>query len=192
MRQEEATRKILKTLELLGIPYMITGSIASSAHGMPRSTMDVDIVVMPASVKIDEFCDALQGEFYLDRDTVRDAVARKAHFNLIHQVEQLKIDFWVLKDDDFEQEAFARKMLVDVKGVDAYITTAEDIIVSKLKWMKQTDSQRQREDILGVCRMQGKALDFEYLRAWTRRLGLLDTLNEILAEAGLPLLTSDF
>ncbi len=185
MNRQDATDRIIRGLESLHIPYMITGSVASSAYGRPRSTLDVDIVVVLLSALIDDFCREFESEFYLDRDTIKNAVGRRAHFNLIHTAEQVKIDFWVLKDDDFEQEAFSRRVQIDIGGTTADVSSPEDAIISKLKWMKKTGSQRQREDVIGVCAVQGTALDLRYLRAWARRLGLRDELEAVLSEAGL-------
>ena len=45
--QGEVTRislLVIQTLESLGIPYPVGGSLASSVHGVMRSTLDVDIV----------------------------------------------------------------------------------------------------------------------------------------------------
>jgi hypothetical protein len=48
-----ATEPVAKAFENLGVPYFIGGSVASSAYGMPRSTMDVDMVsdLKPAHVQ---------------------------------------------------------------------------------------------------------------------------------------------
>ncbi len=45
MSQQQLLRKVVQVLDGARIEYMVTGSIASSLQGEPRSTHDTDIVV---------------------------------------------------------------------------------------------------------------------------------------------------
>lgn len=85
--QGESTRVTLlvtQTLEDLGIPYAVGGSLASSLHGVMRSTLDVDIVTDMRLEHIQPLVAALSKEFYADDEMMRDAIEHQSSFNLIH------------------------------------------------------------------------------------------------------------
>ncbi len=45
-------RRILGAVESAGIPYKLTGSFASSYHGAPRPTQDIDLAIAPARAQL--------------------------------------------------------------------------------------------------------------------------------------------
>ena len=77
-------QEIAKVFDHLGIPYFVGGSLASSLHGIPRATQDVDIVAEIEEEHILPLVEELQSEFYVDADMIKDAVSRQACFNIIH------------------------------------------------------------------------------------------------------------
>jgi len=44
---QDVLRNVRAALEDANISYMVTGSFASSVHGVPRATNDIDIVIEP-------------------------------------------------------------------------------------------------------------------------------------------------
>jgi hypothetical protein len=184
----EVALRVIKTLEDLGLSYHLGGSIASSVHGTPRQTRDIDLAVdLPLSA-VAAFVGRLQGEFYLDDERIRSAVQRRASFNLIHLGTGLKIDIFVRKGEPFDRSEFQRHApyrLVQDPPRDVMVTSAEDIVLRKLLWYREGNevSDRQWSDILGVLKAQGKRLDQEYLRYWAGELAVDDLLQRALADA---------
>jgi hypothetical protein len=184
----EVALRVIETLEDLGLSYHLGGSLASSVHGTPRQTRDVDLAVdLPLSA-VAAFVGRLQGEFYLDDERIRSAVQRKASFNLIHLGTGLKIDIFVRKGEPFDKSEFQRHApyrLVQDPPRDVMVTSAEDIILRKMLWYREGNevSDRQWSDILGVLKAQGERLDQDYLRYWARELEIDDLLQRALADS---------
>lgn len=186
---QQALSRLVLSLESLDIPYYIGGSVASSIFGLPRSTMDVDIIADIKKSHVKDLTAVLQNEYYVDPDVIIKAIERKSSFNLIHFETMMKIDIFILKDRPFDREAFKRKKidsLGEEPGITSfYFSSEEDIIISKLEWFKLGGevSERQWKDLIGVLKVQGEKLDFSYLKKWTRDLGLLTLLERAIEEA---------
>jgi hypothetical protein len=186
----KATELVVKTLEDLGIPYYISGSVASSAYGFARATLDVDLIVDLKLNNVHSLVQILQASYYIDEEMVSDAVRLRSSFNLIHLETMLKIDIFVIKDSLYAREAFSRKKrdkLDEEQSTEYYIASPEDVIINKLEWFRMGGnvSDRQWQDILGIIKVQGDLLDMNYLRYWTAELELSDLLEQALGEAGL-------
>lgn len=63
----------------------------------------------------------------------------------------------------------------------------EDLVLRKLEWYRAggETSERQWNDLRGICKAKGKQLDVGYLRQWAGRLKIDDLLERLLAEHGL-------
>ena len=183
-----ALAPVADALEALGVDYRVSGSVASSALGVGRSTLDIDLVADLPLRDVDAFVERLGDAFYADGDMMRDAIRRRSSFNVIHLATMMKIDVFILKQRAFDRQAFTR---VTPAALDQQhdrlfpLTTAEDIILHKLEWYRLGDgaSGRQWDDILGVVRIQGASLDRAYLERWARDLGVDDLLERVLTEA---------
>ena len=104
--QSESTRLTLlvtQALEQIGIPYAVGGSLASSVHGVMRSTLDVDIVADMRLEHIQALVAALSKEFYADDEMMKDAIERHSSFNLIHYETAFKVDIFIRKLRAFDQ-----------------------------------------------------------------------------------------
>ena len=187
----ESLEPVIRAFESLGIGYMIGGSVASSAYGMARATLDVDVVADLEQSHIQPLIERLQGAFYIDEERVRDAVTRRISFNLIHLESILKIDVFVLKSRPYDREAFSRARLEtlceDELPRQYYVSSPEDIILSKLDWYRQGGcvSERQWNDVLGILKVQQSSLDMSYVRHWAEVLELADSLSRALGDAGM-------
>lgn len=170
----------LERLSRLGIPYMLVGSMASNYWGIPRSTHDLDFVLSLQSPDVDPLAAAFSEGFFIQVDSIRSAFSPPYQFNALDEQSALKVDFWVLKDDSFERNAFDRRKQVTLFGTPAFVTTPEDIILHKFYWHKISPSDRQLHDAAGVYAVQGDALDFDYLRQWARILGTEQELDALL------------
>ena len=183
-----ATAPVADVLERLGVRYYIGGSVASSMHGVGRSTMDVDIVAQLQSAHVDPFVASLEKDYYVDAHMIRTAIQRRSSFNLIHFITQHKIDVFVSKDRPFDRAGWSRLSSgVAFEGGDREfpLASAEDVILNKLEWYRLGDemSERQWNDVLGVIRVQGDALDRDYLNRWATQLGVSDLLDRAMREA---------
>jgi hypothetical protein len=185
-----AIRSVIGAFQTLGIPYHIGGSVASSALGVARTTVDVDLVAEIRSDHIKAFVEALQHEYYIDGDAIADAVAHRSSFNLVHLETMIKVDVFIPKADTYAQEAFSRRSLdrlaEDDEG-EVYIESAEDVILHKLDWYRMGGevSERQWNDLTGVLKVQREDLNKDYLRRWASELGLTNLLDRAMREAGL-------
>lgn len=168
--------KIAKILEQLKIPYLVTGGMAVLIWGRPRFTADIDIVIEFKAKDISGFVASLSklGEAsYIDRNMIEDALARKGEFNFIHGDTGIKVDFWVLdKSDIFELHRLKRRICKNLLGQKVYFISPEDLILSKLRWHKQSGgSTRHLEDIESIIKIFGKKLDMKFLEKWARKQG---------------------
>lgn len=185
----EGLPAVLAVLEDLGIRYHVGGSYASTLHGVPRQTLDADLVVdLPASL-VEPFVDRLRPYFYLDDVRIRHAIARKSSFNLIDLSSGFKIDLFVKGNGPFDELELRRSIstrLPDVGDREVPVKTAEDTVLRKLQWFDEGGrvSDRQWNDILGVLKVQGERLDREYLESWAGRLGVAELLRQARDEAG--------
>lgn len=161
-------------MDRLAIPYMVTGSIASSLQGEPRASHDIDLVVEIKLSVVDALVAAFPPPaFYLDKDAILDALARQGMFNLIDVRSGDKVDFWVLTDDAFDQCRFARRHTRTAANAEFQVSRPEDTILMKLRWAEMSGgSAKQFTDALRVYEVQFAALDINYLTEWVGKLGL--------------------
>lgn len=186
----EVTLKVVKAFDSLGIEYYIGGSIASSAYGVARSTLDVDMVANMNSDQAQALEELIEKEFYVDIDTIINAIAQHSSFNLIHLDSMLKIDVFIHKDQPFSNRVFMRRTekLVSEDIPDKLcFPSPEDIILIKLDWYKSAGESlsQQWNDILGVLKVQGIKLDLDYLKTWAKELGVSGLLERVLEDVGI-------
>lgn len=161
---------------------MLTGSMASNAWGIPRTTHDLDFVVQLPPSQVARFADGFRSEgYFVDEEMIRLAYQPPYQFNIIHVPSALKVDFWMLKPDEFEREMFRRKVRDAWLGEPVWIATAEDVILHKLYWNKLTPSDRQLGDVAGVVAVQKGKLDENYLKHWAARLEVIENLTKALS-----------
>jgi hypothetical protein len=183
------TLQVTAILDELGIAYAVGGSLASSVHGIPRSTQDLDLLIELPGSKVDLLVPLLSVHFYVDSDMVHDAVRRRASFNIVHLKTMFKVDMFVSDRRPLLVEEMARRHGFELGQPPrtVYVCSAEDIVVQKLDWFEkgQRISDRQWGDLLGVLKVRGAALDLAYVRKWASSLGLSESCERALKEAGL-------
>lgn len=178
-------RRIIGILEQAEIPYMLTGSFASSFYGSPRATQDVDLVITVSPEQVLRLLELLPlTDYYVDRSAALEAQRSEGLFNVIDLATGWKVDLIVRKSRPFSREEFDRRNMVDLGGVRLATATAEDVIISKLEWAKLGESQRQVEDAASILRVLGAELDMVYLEKWMEELGLREQWDAALRMAG--------
>jgi hypothetical protein len=181
------TLTVARVLESLKIRYLLGGSLASSLHGVPRSTADADLVVDLHPEHIRPLVKALSSNFYIAEERVTDAVSRRASFNAIHLATATKIDLFVLRADPFAQMEMERRQRITFPGAEGElaVATAEDTILQKLAWFRLGGgaSERQWNDLLGVLKVKRGKLDLSYLERWAAELELGSLLRRALDES---------
>jgi hypothetical protein len=166
----ELLKKIVVELDKLGIPYMLSGSIAMNEYTIPRMTRDIDIVIELREDNIDAFVSIFDDTFYLDKDTVLEETKRRGMFNAIDQTSGYKIDFIVRKNTEYRRLEFSRKQKHRIEDFDVWIVAPEDLIISKVEWIQVFQSDRQTDDIQNLVD-SGKA-DLKYVKNWCSKLNL--------------------
>ena len=162
-----ATEPVAGAFERLGVPYYIGGSVASSAYGIPRATMDVDMMsnLLPRHVR--PLVELLEPLYYIDESMILDAIEQRSSFNLIHLETMVKIDIFITGHSPYEREAFKRtkRDILDEEAgtVTFYLVSPEDIVLNKLVWFRSGGevSEQQWKDIIGVLKVQENGIDRE-------------------------------
>ena len=174
MSQPELLKRVTQTLEDAQIEYMVTGSVASSLYGEPRSTHDIDLVVAIKETDVSQLIKAFRlPRFYLDEQSMIQAIEKKDMFNLIDTKEGDKVDFWILTNDAFDQSRFLHRKKQKFMGFHMQVASPEDMILVKLKWAKLAGgSEKQFTDALRIYEVQSKGLDINYLEEWVQKLDL--------------------
>ncbi len=180
-------RSLASALDRLGIRYLIGGSVASSARGVVRLTLDIDVVAMISAFQAERLARELWPEWYAEPDQMRAAIAARRAFNVIHIPQANKVDIFPATEDFHlgQLERATRLVLPFLDETNEYpVATAEDILLAKLRWYRDGGavSERQWYDIQGIV-AAGPALDMAYTRAWAARLRVEDLLDRALAEA---------
>lgn len=176
---------VIDVLDQLNISYVIGGSLASTQHGTARSTLDSDLVVMMDEAHVLPFVSQLQDAFYADESMALNAVRNKRSFNLIHLETMFKVDLFVAKDEPFDRAQIERRVARAI-AVDSerqiFILSAEDTILAKLRWYRMGGEQSERQwlDVIGVAKVQGTRLDFDYLWEMAAALQVDDLLKRLL------------
>lgn len=182
------TQTVAQVFESLEIRYLIGGSLASSLHGIPRATHDVDLVAEVMNRHVPSLVKAFQPTFYVDAEMIREAIRYQRSFNLIHLETMFKIDVFILKPDAISQEEMSRRQpyqLSDDPEETLFLTSAEDIVIHKLVWYQLGGnvSERQWTDVLGVLQVRHQDLDHAYLERVAEQRGVLPLLQQAMAEA---------
>ncbi len=179
------TSLVVDALEAAGVLYAVGGSLASSYHGVPRSSHDADLVAALGLGHVDAFASGLGEAFYSDPEMMRDAIRRADSFNVVHLETMFKVDVFVAGSDELARQELVRRVPAQIEGADLFVASAEDIVVQKLRWYRKGGevSERQWSDVLGVLRVARGRLDLEYVREWAERAGVSDLLHRAIARS---------
>lgn len=174
--QHELLAKVVAALDSAGIAYMVTGSFASTFHGEPRMTRDIDLVIDPDASTVVLFVEQFDSDSFYINDAI-SAMARRDMFNVIDITSGWKVDLIIRKDRAFSNEEFRRRRPAVIAGIDTFIASAEDTILSKLEWSKSSGSDQQFRDVVAMIGVQKTALDLDYLIYWANEINVSDDLQ---------------
>ena len=185
----QVVQRLIQAFDALEIAYLVGGSVASSVVGVERSTQDVDFVVALAESQVDALAVALAEDFYVDADLLQEAIRHGSSANVIHLPTMIKADLFILPDTLFAQSQMLRRLRLPLLGEGAplvCVTSAEDMILQKLRWFRLTGerSEKQWGDVQGIFRIQQAALDPDYLTYRAAELELTDLLEKAREESG--------
>ncbi len=173
MSVEDVFRAVQHALAVAGIPYMITGSFASSVWGEPRASKDIDIVIAPARDQLATLIRQFpQDQYYAVEEDALEAFDQRSMFNIIDFRSGWRIDFIMRKARPFSETEFSRRREHEVGDLRLSVASPEDVLIAKLEWAKLGESERQLEDAAGIIRLRGSALDVPYIEHWVSELGL--------------------
>ena len=163
----DAFRVVRSAWDQAGVTYAIGGSWASTVHGEPRHTNDIDFVTNLDGRRLRAFLRALGPGFYFDEDTALEALSMGRSFNVIHRALSYKFDFFPLSGSHGDAE-LSRRQAVPLPILDSAlvpIISAEDTILAKLRWYRAGGevSERQWRDIAGIIAASGPQLDRAYI-----------------------------
>lgn len=180
----EAFQAVRRALDQACVTYAIAGSWASSIHGEPRHTNDIDFVTNLDARRLRTFLLALGPGFYFDEDTALEALNNGRPFNVIHQALGYKFDFFPSIDSHGDAE-LKRRQAVPLPTLDTELVpviSAEDTILAKLRWYRAGGevSDRQWRDIAGIFAASGEQLDHAYIERWARAMGIMDLYGRAL------------
>lgn len=174
MEQDDLLRKTAEVFERLDVNYFVTGSMATIAFGIARYTNDIDVVADVPVEKVDQFCESFPApEFYCSANAVRDAIARRRQFNILHPTSGLKVDVMIPGKTEFnESRMFRRKRIRPAADFEAWFSSPEDVIVKKLDFFREGGSEKHLRDIAGVLKVQADRIDETYIETWIAKLNL--------------------
>lgn len=176
--ESDIIKEIAKRLDGAEISYMFTGSVAVNFYTVPRMTRDIDIVIELKENDVEKIYNLFSTDFYVDNDMILEAIKKEGMFNIIHYQSVFKIDFIVRKNNPYRAEEFKRRKKITFEDAELYITSPEDLILSKLYWAKETMSELQLNDVKNLLKSV-KELDENYLKQWAKYLQVDEVYRKV-------------
>ncbi len=178
MKDELAVLKdLVQRLESIKINYMLTGSLAMMHYGVPRMTRDLDVVIEINDVDdVDKMVAAFSGYYYIDREMIKQSLKTQTMFNIVHNESVIKVDFIVKKRDRYRELEFSRRKRIEIDGIKVDVVSKEDLILSKLVWIKDIRSELQVNDVKNLCKSN---YDSNYIEHWAERLSVKQLFDEV-------------
>jgi hypothetical protein len=182
----ELLQKVVGVFERLGIPYLITGSVAAMAFGEPRLTNDIDIVAAIDEKDVDDLvCSFPADEFYISEEMVREAIRCQGQFNIIHSTSGTKVDVIMKQETPFDNSRFERlHRIFPAESYQANFAAPEDVIIKKMEYYKAGGSEKHLRDIAGILKISGEIVDWDYITEWAKRLKLTEVWDAVREKLG--------
>lgn len=179
MTADDAVVATCAALDVAGVPYMVVGSLASNFHGIPRATRDADFVVQLPTGGLQRLAQHLPRELRLADQPSFEGVTGTVRHLVMLENSSFVCELFELSDDPHDQARFARRVLARVLGRDTFVAPAEDMIVTKLRWVAGANRSKDRDDIRNIIAVRGDDLDWAYLDRWVSEHGTGALLQRI-------------
>lgn len=183
MTAVECVNAFVAALDRAGIPFMVVGSFSSNVYGIPRSTKDADFVIEAGGEAISLLAKEVAKDFALDPQSSFETVTGTTAYRFTHRVSAFVIEVFLLSADPHDVTRFARRVSGMLEGYSVRVPTAEDVVVTKLRWSRQGNRQKDIDDVRGILAVQANQLDLQYIRQWTERHGTRALFDRLLSEA---------
>jgi hypothetical protein len=175
--------RFLKVFDEVGVQYMLVGSYSSNFYGRPRSTKDADFVLQLQGDSISAICSKLGSGFKLDPQMSFETVTSTMRYIVTHINSVFKIALFLLSNDPHDRLRFQRRQKEDFEGHEVWLPTAEDVVVTKLRWSKGGRRKKDVDDVTDVLKVRHSRLDLAYIRHWTDQHGTRELFEQLLAKA---------
>lgn len=182
----ELLERVVEIFERLGIPYLVTGSVAAMAYGEPRFTNDIDIVAGIDERQIPTLVAAFpEKDYYISAEMIREAIHEQGQFNIIHPDSGLKVDVIIRRDTPFDRSRFQRtRRIHPAPSYEADFAAPEDVIIKKMEYYREGGSEKHLRDITGMLITSAGEIDHGYIEQWVEKLGLVEIWRAIQARLG--------
>jgi hypothetical protein len=175
---------VVDALEQLGVPYMLVGSFSSNAYGVARNTQDADFVVQLDRIGISQLAAKLWPDFQLDPQTSFETITATTRHVLNVPAEDFKVELFLLSDDPHDRARFERRRRMEVLGGPAYLPSPEDVVITKLRWSRHGNRQKELSDARDVIAVSGPQLDWAYIERWCDEHGTRKLLDDLRRSIG--------
>jgi hypothetical protein len=175
---EDLVVAVFDALATMGVPFMVSGSLASNFYGVPRATQDADLVLDLKRLPIDALAERLEDRFDVERQGGFESVTGSLRLVMRARTFPFDVELFGLTEDRHDVARFARRQFVSVLERTVALPTAEDVIINKLRWFKLARRRKDFEDARNVIAVQRSTLDRPYLRQWCEELDLAALLDE--------------
>jgi hypothetical protein len=182
LNSEQVIRRVIDSLDELAFQYVLVGSFASNIYGQARSTKDADLVVEGAPGNAAILAKKLGPEFRLDPQIKFESVTGTRRVVIVHVPTQFEIEVFELSNDPHDQSRFARRRMAQVYGGHSWVLTPEDVLITKLNWLRSANRSKDRMDVQQVIAVQSQMLDWPYIERWCDAMGSRAVLEQIRTE----------
>lgn len=148
---------------------MVVGGFASSFHNRARTTNDIDIIIQMYPRNVKNILQYLP-EWMPFEEQFKDSVARGLIFNMTDFKTGIRYDFMVYQDSNYNWTAFQRRVQVNFFDTKCFISSKEDLVISKLNWYNISQSEKQLEDLKFL--LLDTSLKINYIKNWVAKLNL--------------------
>ncbi len=167
--QLDTVRDISERLDAVDIGYMLTGSMALNSYALPCLPHNLDFVVSLRPPDADVIVRLFSPDYDVSREEVEKAIAQQSAFNLIRRENRLNVNAILCRQTKHRLMEFSRRQRLPLEKFKTWVVSKEDLIIAKLHWAKQTQSQRHLRDVKALM---GTGCDRAYIDRWTEALGI--------------------
>lgn len=182
MNGEDAVAAVIDAFNMMGIPYMLTGSLASNFYGVPRATQDADFVIQLTGHSVSALSGQLGPAFRIDAQLGFETITGTTRYIIQVVNSTLVIELFLLTDDPHDQQRFSRRRPITMLGRNAFLPTPEDVIITKLRWSHQGKRLKDVEDVRNVIAINRERIDWDYVRGWCRQHETNHLLDDLLGQ----------